>query len=289
VRSLRAAAFVAWDKRDPIPIQSVETDRGPRRIVFVVENGKLISLARRQVEATAVEEVLSGARPEDSFALLTASGPRVALPFGSGRDAIQAAVDGLAYADLKMREGSAVLKCIVEATTWFGSPENGDSIFLLARCPEFENSRADSAVRSALASRRVRLFTLGLDVMSNGYASSPFIALGIESGGDWQQVGLLPRKGPAKPANIKAAREGAKVLYQVATECYILRLQRTNPETIIDLRMQDLAKMPWVRVIYPRPLPVCPPPVGPTPAPGQNGLVPVTPWPGIPGWWFTGQ
>jgi len=156
VEGLQFGAFLARDKRDFIPIESVEAERGPRRIVFVVENGKPIRLSARQVEAAAVEEVLSGARPQDSFALLTAGGPRVALPFGSSKDAIQAAVDALARANLKVREGSAVLDSIIEATTWFGSPQVGDSIFLLARSPAFENSRLDSPVHSALTSRRIR-------------------------------------------------------------------------------------------------------------------------------------
>jgi len=269
-KDLQAGAFVARDKRDFIPIESVETDRGTRRIVFVVDNGEPISLAARQVEAAAVRAVLSSARPEDSFALLTAGGPRVALPLGSSKDAIQAAVDGLPGASLKVREGRAVLKSIIEATTWFGSPQLGDSIFLLARSPKFENSRVDSPVQSALASRRIRLFTLGLYAMDWGSVWSPFIALGDQSGGGWEEVYPLPRKGGAKPASLRAARVHAKLLYEVAAEVYILRLQRTNPDTIIDLRLQDLAKMPWVRVIYPRPLPVCPPPTGGVPLPGQK-------------------
>jgi len=264
VHDLGAGAFVARDKRDSIPIESVETDRGPRRFVFVAENGRLVTLAQRQVEAESVKAILSKARPEDSFGLLTAGGPRVALPLGSNRDTILVAAERLSHAQASSTPGEEVTDALVEATMWFGSHQSGDSIFLLDRIPNSAGNRPeDSRVQSALASRQVRLFTLGLDIMIWGCdgtacVESPLIELSDRSGGDLEETGPLPRKGQAKDASLRAARVGAEHLYDVASQFYVLRLQRTSPKTMIGLSLQELYRLPYATVTYPRPLPVCP-------------------------------
>jgi hypothetical protein len=263
IHNLTTGAFVARDKRDFIPVESVETDRGPRRFVFVAENGRLVTLAQRQVEAESVKAILSKAGPKDSFGLLTAGGPRVALPLGSNRDTILVAAEGLAHAKASSTPGEEVTDALVEATMWFGSHQSGDSIFLLDRIPNSAgNRRDDSRLQAALASRQVGLFTLGLDIMiwgcEGGCVESPLIELSDRSGGDWEEMAPLPRKRQAKDASLKAARVEAENLYDVASQFYVLRLQRTSPETMIGLSLQELYRLPYATVTYPRPLPVCP-------------------------------
>jgi len=264
VHDLAAGAFVARDKRDFIPIESVETDRGPRRFVFVVENGRLVTLAQRQVEAESVKAILSKARPEDSFGLLTAGGPRVALPLGSNRDTILVAAERWSQAKASSTRGEEVTDALVEATMWFEPHQSGDSIFLLDRIPNSAgNRREDSRLQTALASRQVRLFTLGLDIMIWGCGESdcvesPLIELSDRSGGDWEPMGPLPRKRQAKDASLRAARVDAERLYDVASQFYVLRLRRTSPETMVGLSLQELYRLPYATVTYPRPLPLCP-------------------------------
>lgn len=270
-RDLPPDAFAAHDHREPVPVLSAEADRGPRRIVFVVEKGKKVSAAARQVETAAVTAILSNARTEDSFALLTAGGSRVALPLGSGRDAIRRAVEDLSRPGLGGAEGRDVRDALLEAATWFGSPQPGDSIFLLSRPLGGGRTRR---VHSALGRGGIRLFSLGLGTLVHSTFDAlllaPPLELSEESGGGWEQIEGLPRKDDATDAQIELARREALELYGMIKTFYVVRLERTGPHVMIEPSLQVIDQMPWARVLYPRPLPVCPPPAGTAPAEGNK-------------------
>jgi hypothetical protein len=85
VRKLRPEQFTANIKNQPAPIAWVIPDNSPRRIVFVVETAKSNSQAVRRIQAAIVAEIVASARPQDSFALLTAHGARREVRFGEAQ------------------------------------------------------------------------------------------------------------------------------------------------------------------------------------------------------------
>jgi hypothetical protein len=261
---LPPGAFTAHDEHRPIPVLSAEVNRGPRRILLLADNGKKIRVAARDIEIEAIKTVLCNARPEDSIALLTAGGPRVAVPFGSSRQAIELALKGLRQPAQRRPQGDRVSGELLEAAKSFGTPQEGDAIILFART--LTGSRR-AEVRSALTSRGIRLFCLGLGAMLEsgtlasfeaGYSINALVTLSEETGGGWEQAGPLPHRGPATDANLQVARKEARDLYEMATTLYILRLERTGPHVFIEPSPEVIDQIPWARVLYPRPLPKCP-------------------------------
>jgi len=101
-RRLPPQAFIAHDGFfHHVPILSVVADEGPRRIVFVETFGEDWSGMPVRVQGPPPEltAVLSAARPQDSFALLSVGGPRLEVRFGSSRDALRARIEALSHPD----------------------------------------------------------------------------------------------------------------------------------------------------------------------------------------------
>jgi len=167
----------------------------------------------------------------------------------------------------------------LEATTWFGPPQTGDSIFQFGGIRRWRWDKAKaSQVRSALVSRGVRLFSLGGayqnfggDAGTTGVQDSPFLTLCLESGGGWETIGYLGLGPNARDDVLWEWQNAAKALYEMATFAYVLHLPRTGPHVTIHLTAATLNLPGWPRLYNPGPLPVCPPPVvvG-TPAAGQK-------------------
>lgn len=264
-RGLSPESFIVRDGRHRVPVLSVETYTGPRRIVLVVvfdrglataEHGGLIDRPR-----IALGGILSKARAEDSFALLTAW-PHIAVPFGSSPTALRASIHDLSPSTAQFGRKDDVLDTILEAASWFGSPEKGDSILVIGG---FGGPRAKtSQVRHTLAGRGIRLFDLGAgmsdgsctDWLLCGYSLSPDGTLAEDTGGGWEPVGYLGPK--AADENVWLWQTEAKTLYDMATFAYVLRLAKTGPHVKIELSGEALSRLHRPRLSYPRPLPVCP-------------------------------
>jgi hypothetical protein len=164
----------------------------------------------------------------------------------------------------------------LEATTWFGPPQTGDSIFQLGSIRRWRWDKAKaSQLRSALLSRGVRLFSLGGayqnfggDPAVYGVQDSPLLTLCLDSGGGWETIGYLGPGPTTRDEVLRGWQDAAKTLYETATFAYVLHLPRTGPHVTIHL---TLAATRWAQLSYPNPLPVCPPPiVAGTPAAGQK-------------------
>ena len=65
-----------------------------------------------------VGRLIAAAVPEDSFALLTARGPKVQLPLGSSRDAILSAAQRMEGPVTAGPRGPAVIDAIAQAAAW---------------------------------------------------------------------------------------------------------------------------------------------------------------------------
>ncbi len=186
-----------WGKQRPVAIRSVRVNRSPRRIIFVAENGAEMTPAARRIESALITRVLLKARPQDSFALLTGGGQRIAVRFGSSRAELLAAAEQLAKAPPVPAEGEGIRDALLEATTWFRKPRPGDAIFVVTmglegRTPGFfgtlrnvatlglaqKHQASFAQVRAAVLRAHIRVF--GFQLGPSSYNSCPVSVCGVE-------------------------------------------------------------------------------------------------------------
>lgn len=284
VRHLSADGFVAQNKKEPIPILSLTTDRGPRRIVFVVENGKPMPAAARRIESEVISDILSNARAEDSLALLTARGPQKKIGFGATRDALKATAEELGNPPHGKSQEDGVLDALLEATTWFQQPQAGDSIILITMGLESPHKVRYAKVRTALADGRIRVFVFLLgqfvaDFDSSGVAFATdgmlrftedvlpnlenVLALGICSGGAAAQrkTDDPMRSYKLTDDRLERLKHVGEQMYKAITEYYLVELDSPSRGLVIDLADPIRRQLPKAMILYPRLLPRCSPTV----------------------------
>jgi hypothetical protein len=290
--SLTADAFFARDdKRVPARVLSVTIDRGPRRIVFVVENGKRMTPAGRKIEAAVISGILSHARAQDSFALISARGFRLELPLGSSREAVRAAAQELANPPPRETKGQPALDAIEEATAWLAPPKAGDAIFVVATNIEGRHSTGMSKVRDSLARGRVRVFSFELagvpqpDLREVFHGSDtlfniPDIGLGNVDHLDEMtrySGGLLAfeeategKQNIPTEDRLKGIMAAAQRMYQAATGYYVLGLD-SNKDLTLGLVPSVQNRLPGgALVFYPRTLAWCSNPTIATPVKAKS-------------------
>jgi hypothetical protein len=179
VRNLHQDAFIAHNGNAAVTIRSVDADSTPRRIVLVVENGKNVNPAARKVEASVLGFILTNARVVDSFAFLTALGPRKELHFGVPRQELLSAIGELATPVKGKSQSDSTLDTVLEAASWLQPPQPGDSVVLLTMGLKPDDA-GYGRVGKSLAATGVRLFGLqlgtfyaGIYSTGVGFASSP--------------------------------------------------------------------------------------------------------------------
>lgn len=263
--NLPAEAFLARDGRRPDVVQSAKIERGPRRIVFVADDGRDVSLEGRKIESSVIRAILSGARPQDSFALLTTPQPLASLPFGVSRETLRAAAGKLTSSKSRPSSKRGVLDAVLEATTWLQPPRPGDSIFLMTTGLDAKHRASLSQVRQALAAGGIRVFGFELQTPScnsnlapcgpTGFFFDP-ARLSRWSGGAFEGTntkvyGLTPRR-------LTHFTWVAKQMYSAITEYYVISLSSVGPHVRIGLSPQSQkGLLVPMNVVYPHDLPAC--------------------------------
>lgn len=272
---LTASDVSAHAKKRPVTIRSLAVDRGPRRIVFVVENGKRINATARRIEAAVLAGIVSKARPRDSFALISAGGERLELPFGSSREAVLAVAEQLKDAASGKVKGLSALDAVHEATNWLGPSQAGDSIYVMAFNLEGRSRTSFSTVGEALSSRGIRLFGLELGYVTQpnpeslesasligGYLSfshapvgnvDTLIHLSMDSGGAfaWENTTQGKNKG-IEPAKLERLVAAAQAMYQAAVAYYVVELDCSDRDVAIGLSPTVRERFPGALLLYPR-------------------------------------
>lgn len=174
-------------------IEGIRYDTGPRRILFVLDTDPHLPPDARKVEAQLVTSTLAQARPGDSFALITARGPLHEWKFGVSGDLLRQGAESLATESGDTKSAIGPLDALMEGIGWFGVPEPGDAVMMIARdleelpppgrygqfgvlgsrvavadvdVPYGPHSRASfRAVRTAAYEHRIRVFGLHLGPM----------------------------------------------------------------------------------------------------------------------------
>jgi hypothetical protein len=183
-------------RKQTLPVESIGSDNGPRRVLFILDTGRRLPPEARKAETMLVSYVLSHARPSDSFALLTARGLMRQVRFEGGPAALSNALEEIAAEPKETNKAPNVLDAVMEGIGWFGEPRTGDAILILADHLEETNETTQyqsfrlthtgplqgtardlgpsfeapsrfkfSAVTQALADHRVRAFGLQLGAL----------------------------------------------------------------------------------------------------------------------------
>lgn len=172
VRHMPQDGFVVHHGRDVLAIRSVNADSAPRRIVLVVENGRNVNPAARKVEASLLGTIVRNARAEDSFAFLTAHGPRKELSFGTPRDVLLSAIAELSSPAQGKNQARSALHAVLEGAVWLQPSQPGDSIIFLTMGLE-------PLVGRTLTAGGIRLFGFQLGMLYLGIYSVSLSAPGI--------------------------------------------------------------------------------------------------------------
>lgn len=266
IKGLSASDFVANDQKGPIRVEAATLDDGPRRIVFVADDGRAMTLPARRDEAALILRILGVARSEDTFGLLTAGGPPISLPLGSTQEALRAAAGQLAQGAVGAGKSSSVLNSVLEAAHWLQPHQSGDAIFVTAM--EVGGSHATrSKVQLALSDRAIRLFGFEFgppgptgqlppeyscsdpempfgcsDTIVRGTREGMLLRFGQASGG----AALV---GTAKLGlNLPTLESVAAGMYDQITHFYLLRLNRTGNQ--LDVALASSAPRGALRYPY---------------------------------------
>lgn len=157
-RGLTAQDFVGHVQKKPVSVKSATFDDGPRRVLFVADTSKKLSSDTRKAEDQMIQTILANARPDDSFALLTARGPGKDVTFTTDHNAI---TEALKDESRKGNEGN-VLDAVMAGIEHFGKPQSGDAIVVIAAEMEGSHKANAKSVAKTLEEHHIRMFGLAL-------------------------------------------------------------------------------------------------------------------------------
>ena len=159
-RGLAAEDFIGHVQKKPVAVKGLAFDDGPRRVLIVADLSKKLSADSRKAEDEMIKTLLANARPEDTFAIMPARGPGEDVKFTQDRSAISQALGQ--PGDGKRGKEPGVLDTVLAGIEWFGTPQPGDAIVVMAS--ELEGNRKANAkmVAKALHDGHIRMFGLAL-------------------------------------------------------------------------------------------------------------------------------
>ena len=159
-RGLAAEDFVGNLQKKPVTIKTITYDDGPRRVLIVADTSKNLPADSRKAETEMIQVLLANARPQDTFAIMAAKGPGQDVKFTSDHAAI---MQGFTLSgEGKRGKEPGVLDTVMVGIEWFGPPQAGDAIVVIAA--DLEGNRKSNAklVAKALEENHIRMFGLAL-------------------------------------------------------------------------------------------------------------------------------
>ncbi|HYL92406.1 MAG TPA: hypothetical protein VEW69_04545 [Alphaproteobacteria bacterium] len=288
-RGLTAADFSGHIAKTPVAVKTVTFDDGPRRILIVMENGNKVSGNSKKAEAQMLSTMLESGRPEDSFGLILTHGTERAAKFGEQRAKLNELLSR--EADAKGGKEIGVLDAIAEGIDWFGAPQPGDAIIVVAVSLDGRQKTNHKAVAKALEEHHIRMFGFAMgpvatgssvasgtitSTTSQGFAEArpatgsliydtgdeTFFPLTANSGGLVLGISastLLPNMDD--PKNKQLIVQRARVLVGAATNFYRVQIdppQLSRPEDwVLEVREGIKKIAPQMYLLYPRRLGPC--------------------------------
>jgi hypothetical protein len=159
-RGLAAEDFVGHVQKNPVAIKDVVFDDGPRRVLIVADVSRKLSADSRKAEDEIIKTLLASARPKDTFAIMPAHGPGQDVKFTEDRTAIRQALEQ--PGEGKRGKEPGVLDTVMVGIEWFGPPQPGDAIVVIAADTEGSRKANARMVAKALQDNHIRMFGLAL-------------------------------------------------------------------------------------------------------------------------------
>src|SRR6476646_10020126 len=159
-RGLAAEDFIGRVQKKPVAVKALAFDDGPRRVLIVADLSKKLSADSRKAEDEMIKTLLASARPSDTFAIMPARGLGQDIKFTEDRSAISQALGQ--PGDGKRGKEPGVLDTVMTGIEWFGTPQPGDSIVVIASELEGNHKANARMVAKALHDSHIRMFGLAL-------------------------------------------------------------------------------------------------------------------------------
>ena len=153
-RGLAAEDFIGRIQKRPIAVKGLTFDDGPRRVLIVADLSKKLSADSRKAEDEIIKTLLANARPQDTFAIMFARGPGQDVKFTEDRSAISQALGQ--PGDGKRGKEPGVLDTVMTGIEWFGMPQPGDAIVVIASELEGNHKANARMVAKALHDSHIR-------------------------------------------------------------------------------------------------------------------------------------
>src|SRR5438270_3074071 len=159
-RGLAAEDFIGRVQKRPIAVKGLTFDDGPRRVLIVADLSKKLSADSRKAEDEMIKVLLANARPQDTFAIMPARSAGQDVKFTEDRSAISQALGE--PGEGKRGKEPGVLDTVMTGIEWFGTPQPGDAIVVMASDLEGNHKANARMVAKALHDNHIRMFGLAL-------------------------------------------------------------------------------------------------------------------------------
>jgi hypothetical protein len=159
-RGLAAEDFIGRMQKKPVAVKAVAYDDGPRRVLIVVDVNKKLSADSRKAEDEMIKTLLANGRPGDTFGIMPARGTGQDVKFTEDHAAITQALGQLGEG--KRGKEPGVLDTVLVGIEWFGPPQPGDAIVVIAADMEGNRKANARMVAKALQDSHIRMFGLAL-------------------------------------------------------------------------------------------------------------------------------
>lgn len=165
VTNLAAANFKASIKGKPILVTAASYDRGPRRIVILIDvSGSMTERGRLKWGLEFAQDLISSAPSQDSLALLTFSNQiENPVALGQSRTDLLAEIDKLQHTDWDRVKGvrkTAMEDALVNALALLKTARVGDAICLVTDGGENASQSRKSRVEALLELAGVRVYAI---------------------------------------------------------------------------------------------------------------------------------
>jgi hypothetical protein len=159
-RGLAAEDFIGRMQKKPVAVKAIAYDDGPRRVLIVVDVNKKLSPDSRKAEDEMIRTLLANGRPGDTFGIMPARGTGQDVKFTEDHAAITQALGQLGEG--KRGKEPGVLDTVMVGIEWFGPPQPGDAIVVMAADMEGNRKANARMVAKALQDNHIRMFGLAL-------------------------------------------------------------------------------------------------------------------------------
>jgi hypothetical protein len=159
-RGLAAEDFIGHLQKKQVTVKNLTYDDGPRRVLLVVDTSKKLSADTRKAENEMIQVLLAEAQPADTFGIMAARGPGQDVKFTADHAAITQALNQAG--DGRRGKDAGVLDTVMVGIEWFGQPQPGDAIIVMAADLEGNHKSNAKVVAKALADNHIRMFGLAL-------------------------------------------------------------------------------------------------------------------------------